>query len=276
MIELLQITNDPELARRCDALGGFRLFVDLELMGKHTRQAGRNTHISSHTMEDVARIKAVLRRARLMVRLNPLHDGTPAEVAAALAGGADLLMLPMFEDAATLRRFAHIVQGHIPRNAAQQNIIVPLLETRGALQSIDEWINTPGLHEVFVGLNDLHLQLGCRFMFEPLAQGHVDRVAALCRARSLPFGFGGVARMHEGQLSGRDVLAEHVRLGSSAVIVSRTFHRSDEPTSFEDAVAQLRHVEAQLHTRSPEQVQAEHENAMKIIAAYASNTPARG
>ena len=33
-----------------------------------------------------------------------------------------------------------------------------------------------------MGLNDLHLSLGHRFMFEPLAQGMVDRVAAAARA----------------------------------------------------------------------------------------------
>jgi hypothetical protein len=271
MIELLQITNDPQLAARCDALGGFRLFVDLELMGKHERQGGRNTHITTHSMADVARIKAVLKRARLMVRLNPLHDGTAQEVAQVLAGGADLLMLPMFSGAATLASFASIVRAQKPRS----NIIVPLLETRGALGSIEQWIDTPGLHEVYVGLNDLHIELGCRFMFEPLAQGHVDRVAKLCEERRLPFGFGGIARMNEGLVTGREVLAEHVRLGSSAVIVSRTFHRSDEPTSFEDAVAELRHTEAQLAQRSESQVQSDHEDTIKKIVACAMSTRAK-
>ena len=54
MLELIQITNDPAFARRCDALGGFRLFVDLERLGKAERQAGRNTFISAHRMDDVA------------------------------------------------------------------------------------------------------------------------------------------------------------------------------------------------------------------------------
>ena len=184
MIELLQITNDPELARRCDALGGFRLFVDLELMGKHERQAGRNTHITSHAVDDVSRIKAVLKNSKLMVRLNPVHAGSAEEVDAVLARGADMLMCPMFHDAATLRRFAALVAGRAP--------IVPLLETQGALESMEQWIDTPGLAEVYVGLNDLHIELGNRFMFEPLAAGHVDRVAAQCKARGLRFGFGGI------------------------------------------------------------------------------------
>ena len=47
MIELIQITNDPAFARRCDALDGMRLWVDLERLGKAERQAGRNTFIST-------------------------------------------------------------------------------------------------------------------------------------------------------------------------------------------------------------------------------------
>ena len=40
MLELIQITNDPAFARRCDALDGMRLWVDLERLGKADRQAG--------------------------------------------------------------------------------------------------------------------------------------------------------------------------------------------------------------------------------------------
>lgn len=82
MMELIQITNDPALAQRCDALAGMRLFVDLERHGKAERQAGRNTFISNHQLDDVGRIKAVLQRAPLMVRVNPLHAGSAAEVQA--------------------------------------------------------------------------------------------------------------------------------------------------------------------------------------------------
>lgn len=263
MIELLQITNDPDFARRCDALPGMRLFVDLERHGKAERQAGRSTFISSHEPRDVGRIKAVLTRSRLMVRLNPLHAGTPAEVDDALARGADCLMLPMFRSAPELAAFSRIVAGRAP--------IVPLLETAQALDSLDAWIATPGLGEVFVGLNDLHLSLGCRFMFEPLAQGLVDRVAAAARRQGLPFGFGGIARLDEGALPGRDVLAEHVRLGSAAVILSRTFHRSDSPRSFEDEVAALRQAEAALALRTPAQQESDRLRVAATVARIAAD-----
>ena len=261
MLDLLQITHDPAFARRCDALDGVRLFVDLERLGKAERQAGRNTFISAHQTDDVGRVKAQLSRSRLMVRVNPLHAGSAAEVDAVLAQGPDLLMLPMFADAGTLARFAAIVDGRCP--------IVPLLETAGALNTLEEWIATPGLAEVFVGLNDLHVSLGQRFMFEPLADGSVDRVAAAAARAGLGFGFGGIARLDEGLLPGRDVLAEHVRLGSRAVILSRTFHRSEALTVFEDEVLALRAAEAQLALRSPQQTEADRLRIAALIRAIA-------
>jgi hypothetical protein len=242
MLELIQITNDPAFARRCDAIGGLRLFVDLERLGKAERQAGRNTFISGHRLEDVARIKAVLQRSRLMVRVNPLNPGTADELDAVLACEPDLVMLPMAQGPLDVASFAHLVGRRAP--------IVVLLETAGALASLDEWIGTPGLAEIYVGLNDLHLSMGLKFMFEPLAGGQVDRVAQAARARGLAFGFGGIARLDEGLLPGRDVLAEHLRLGSGAVILSRTFHRPDSEAVFEDEVAALRDAERQLAARS--------------------------
>lgn len=267
MLELIQITNDPEFARRCDQLAQFRIFVDLERLGKAERQAGRNTFISGHTIDDVGRVKQALRRSRLMVRVNPLHAGTRDEVNAVLARGADLLMLPMFTAAAELAGFASIVAGRAP--------VVPLLETGAALDSLEEWIATPGLAEIYVGLNDLHMSLGHRFMFEPLASGLVERVATAARRRGLPFGFGGIARVDEGLLPGRDVLAEHLRLGSSSVILSRTFHRPGDALSLEEAVAALRRAERELTSRDAAAIEADRVRIAETIRRAAAGAPAR-
>lgn len=268
MIDLIQITHDPDFARRCDALDGMRLWVDLERNGKAERQAGRNTFISTHTLEDVGRVKAVLRHSRLMVRVNPLNPDTDTEVNAVLAQGADLLMLPMFTEAWELQAFCAIVAGRAP--------VVALLETAGAFESLPEWIGTPGLEEVYVGLNDLHLSMGLHFMFEPLALGLVDTVARMTRAQGLRFGFGGIARLDEGLLPGRDVLAEHLRLGSRTVILSRTFHGSGNAGSFEDEVAALRTAEQTLASRSPEQVQADRLRIAETIGGIASRMRRNG
>ena len=253
MIDLLQITNDPALAAHYDALPGMRIFIDLERNGKAERQAGRNTFISEHQLADIAPVKAVLKHSRLMVRVNPLHAATKSEADAALAAGADLLMLPMFRTAAELREFAGIVAGRCAISA--------LLETRGALESLDEWVDTPGLWEVFVGLNDLHVSLGCSFMFEPLAMGLLDQVAATAHRKGLRFGFGGLARLDEGLLPGREVLGEHLRLGSQAVILSRTFREAGGSEPMEVEIATLRKAEAVLATRELAEIE---QNKLKV------------
>lgn len=266
MIELLQITADPVFARRCAALPGLRLFVDLERHGKAERQAGRNSFISTHTLADVAAVRAAAPGTPLMVRLNPLHADTAAEVDAAIARGADRLMLPMFNTAEEIAAFCARVAGRIP--------VTALLETRGALASIERWAGTPGLDEIFVGLNDLHLSLGQRFMFDPLALGILDRVSSVAHGHARRFGFGGIARLDEGLLSGRDVLAEHLRLGSQAVILSRTFQRSDAPEPFESAVSALRAAESELSQRSPVQVEADRVRIATQIRAIAERLAA--
>lgn len=262
VIDFIQITNDPLLARRCDALGGFRLFVDLERLGKPERQAGRNTFISAHTMADVGTIKRALLQSLLMVRLNPMHGGTLAEVNEALAQGADMLMLPMFTRPGELASFCDMVAGRVP--------VVALLETAGALDTLPQWVGTPGLSEVYVGLNDLHLSLGMRFMFEPLAQGLLDDVARWTHAQGLRLGFGGIARVGEGLLPGEDVLAEHLRLGSRAVILSRTFNRPFEAATQESGCLALRQVECRLAQRSAEAIETDRLRIAKIIRGIAN------
>jgi len=77
-------------------------------------------------------------------------------------------------------------------------------------------------------LNDLHLDLGLDFMFQPIADGLLEEPCAALRQASVPFGIGGVAAPGRGLLMPERVLGEHVRLGSSAVILSRSFHGGAE------------------------------------------------
>ena len=268
MIELLQFTNDPTLAQHCDRLaakfGPMRLVIDWERNGKAERQAGRNTFISTHTEEDLHALTALRLRTPVMVRVNPLHAGSAAEVDAAVAGGANRLMLPMFRSAADVEGFVELVAGRLP--------ISLLLEHADAANSIDQWVNGPGFDEVYVGLNDLHLSLGHSFMFEPLANGLVEGLVNRAKAAGKRVGFGGIARMDEGELPGSLVLAEHVRLGSQAVILSRTFHRfdvaGDSMESLDAEVGKLRACEVQCAKRSASEVLADQQQVQAIVANF--------
>ena len=83
--------------------------------------------------------------------------------------------------------------------------------------------------------------------------------------------------MDEGLLPGRCILAEHLRLGSQAVILSRTFNRisgiSDMgrgEASFEDAVRELRSVEHELLRRHPKEVESDRLKVAGLIRQQAA------
>ena len=83
-------------------------------------------------------------------------------------------------------------------------------------------------------MNDLHLALGMKFMFELLADGTVEGLSSKIKAKGIPFGFGGIATLDGGAMPGEMVLKEHYRLGSSMVIVSRSFCNTDQVTDLNE------------------------------------------
>jgi Citrate lyase beta subunit len=260
------ITNVPSLASFVWSNGVDRLFVDLEFNGKVARQGHLSTVISQHSFEDLLAVRRAVPAAEVMARLNPLHAGTKAEVDEAAAIGADVLMLPMFRSAEELREFCSIVDGRCR--------ICPLVETVGAMEDIAAIADLPEISELHIGLNDLHLELGDAFIFEPLASGKVDRMAAVLREAGVRFGFGGVARAGEGLLPAELILAEHVRLGSDAAILSRTFHReADSPDAllaemdFAAEIGKLRQAYEAHKARSPGELDAIHAEVQDRVRA---------
>jgi hypothetical protein len=217
-MKFMLITNKSELVNYAKNCGIGRIFIDLEVNGKQDRQGHLSTLISQHSMSDITKIKKSAPEVELMVRLNPLHSESQYEINCAIERGADLLMLPMFHTAEELKIFSKAVNGRVG--------IIPLVETHSAILDMSNIVKVCGLTEIYIGLNDLHLDMGLKFMFEPLAMGVVDKAVEIIKSAGLSFGFGGVARVGEGFIPGELVLAEHVRLGSSSVILSRTFHKS--------------------------------------------------
>ncbi len=216
VLKLMYITNDPRVARIAVDAGVDRVFVDLEVMGKEERQGHMDSVKSYHTFQDVENIhRAIGTDAQLLVRINPFYEGTAGEIDRAIACGADIVMLPMWKSAWEVAEFVRMVDGRA--------VTLALLETKEADACLDAVLEIPGLDEIHIGLNDLHLSYGQDFLFQPLADGTVDRICEKLRASGKPFGFGGVGRPGKGLLLAEYVLAEHCRLGSDAVILSRSF-----------------------------------------------------
>ena len=215
MLKLMYITNRADIAQIAESAGVDRIFIDLETIGKKERQGGMDTVQSHHTLDDIKTIKNVLSRSELLVRSNPIHSGSKEEIDSIIKNGADIVMLPYFKTMEEVRLFLSYVNGRVKT--------MLLFETPESVEKTDEILALEGIDEVYIGLNDLSLGYNKKFMFELLSDGTVESLCLKFRLSGLPYGFGGVAAIGTGMLPAEAILKEHYRLGSSSVILSRSF-----------------------------------------------------
>lgn len=214
-LNLMILAADPKSAAEAQEAGVDRIFYDLEYIGKAERQRGRDTVKSLNSIDDIPSVRSVLTTSQLLVRTNPIHAYSQSEVDKAIQYGADILMLPMVMDHHDVEQYVKMVNGRAR--------ICIMIETAASMARIDKILSVPGVDEIFVGLNDLHISMNLTFMFELLSGGIVEYIADRCNRAKMPFGFGGIARIGDGLLPSDYILGEHVRLGSQSVILSRSF-----------------------------------------------------
>jgi hypothetical protein len=210
------INNQPDLSNYAFLNGATRIMVDIELNGKKERQSLRDTLISDHKIEDIKGIKKINHNIPVICRINSLHAFTKSEVNNAISSGADFIMLPMFKSLGEVKE----VYDFINKRAK----LILLFETPQSLLRIHQICSSKYFDEAHIGLNDLSLGMGIDFMFELLTSGIVEYMADCFNFYSVPFGIGGIAKFGEGIASSELVMSEHVRLGSTSVILSRSFH----------------------------------------------------
>lgn len=167
----------------------------------------------------------MINSAELLVRINPIHEATEAytsskeEIDGAIANGAEVLMLPYFKTVDEVRIFVELVDGRAKT--------IPLVETLEAVEVIDDILKL-NIDEIFLGLNDLSLGYGKKFMFELLSDGTVEKLCYKFREKGIPYGFGGIAAIGKGLIPSEKVIVEHYRLNSTCVILSRSFCNIDK------------------------------------------------
>ena len=88
-------------------------------------------------------------------------------------------MLPYFRKTDEVKQFVDTVGGR-----AKTMILV---ETKESAENIESFLNIPGIDEVHIGLNDLHLDYGQTFMFELLADGTVERLCKILHERGYKY-----------------------------------------------------------------------------------------
>ena len=265
----MYITNKPAVAKIAESVGIDWIFIDMEFIGKDSRQGGLDTVQNHHTVEDVKNIRRTISKSKLLVRVNPIHGeqenypSSKEEIDAVIEAGADILMLPFFKTVEEVKQFIGYVDGRAKTCL--------LMETVEAANLIDEILEVSGIDMIHLGLNDMHLELGMKFMFELLADGTVEKLGNKIKAKGIPFGFGGVATLDGGALPGSMVLKEHVRLGSSMVIVSRSFCNTDVITDlnevkriFNTGISGLRALEKEVSLADTAYFE---ENRKAVVAA---------
>lgn len=214
-LTLMYITNNTEVGKIAEEAGVDRIFIDLETLGKEERQPNMDTVKSTHQIEDVWKMKNSLQKAELLVRVNKMNPNSPKEIEKVIEQGADIVMLPYFKTLEEIKTFLQIAAGRVKTNL--------LVETPEAVEKLDDILAVPGIDEIHIGLNDLHLGYHRKFMFELLADGTVEEICVKIKRKGIKYGFGGIASIGKGLLPAEHIIKEHYRLGSELVILSRSF-----------------------------------------------------
>lgn len=278
MLNLMYITNDPAVARIAEASGVDRIWVDMEFIGKSARQGGMDTVQLNHTIDDIRTIRAAVTKSEVLVRVNPIHDALPDygdsawEIPTAIDAGADVVMLPFFKTVDEVKTFIDLVDGRAKT--------MLLVETPEAVEVIDDILALDGIDEIHIGLNDLSLGYGMKFMFELLADGTVERLCRKFREKGIPYGFGGIAALGKGMLPAENVIREHYRLGSTRAILSRSFCNTSIVTDlsqidqvFHSGMADIRALESECAAHAPEDeyfTENQHQVALAVQVIHAS------
>jgi hypothetical protein len=269
--KLMYITNQKDIAKIAESSGVDRIFVDLEYIGKNLRQGGMDTVQNHHTPADVAEIKKVLSSAELLARINPIHEktndyfSTEIEIDEVISAGADIIMLPYFKTPYEVKRFIKAV------NKRAKTML--LFETVDSIHNIDDILAIDGIDEVYIGLNDLSLDYGKKFLFALLADGTVEKISNKFKEKNLPFGFGGLASLNGGLLPGKHILAEHFALESSCVILSRAFCNTakiqdlnDVAEIFKNGVKEIREYSAFCSNQSSDFFEQNHAITQTLVS----------
>ncbi len=231
-LKLMYITNDPSVAKIAESAGVDRIFVDMEYIGKSDRQGGMNTVQNHHTIDDIKRVRRVLTTAELLVRVNPIHEAgeqycsSKEEIDATIEAGADIVMLPFFKTVEEVQLFLSYIDGRAKT--------MLLLETPGAVEVVDNILALDGIDFIHIGLNDLSLGYGKKFMFQLLADGTVESLCRRIGKKGIAYGFGGIAALGGGAIPAEMVIREHYRLGSDSAILSRSFCDTNRITDLKE------------------------------------------
>ena len=256
MFDLILFYTTIENAKRAVESKISYLILDFEQREKSERQAGFDTQINQHTVDDLALVKREI-DLPIICRCNEVNADTKHELEQILAHEPDEILLPMVRTLDEVDQVLGIVQGRCG--------VGVMIETAEAM-TIMNTLNTYPLTRVYIGLNDLWISRQTAHLFVSLADGTVDKIRAAFT--NIPLGFGGLTLPDHGSpLRCYHLIHEMQRLGCSFSFLRRSFYRDIQGV---DWLAGVDSIHAKLEasaTRSLIQQAADQRLAIKAIHA---------
>lgn len=256
---LLMFSASPAVIGPAEEGGAGGFVVDWENKGKVERQNGFDTQINFDTADDLRRVVSqtalpVLCRVNHAGGTDQILPETLDEIDTAIELGAGEVLLPLVRTPREVERVLRHIGGRIPLGI--------LIETIGAVGHARELGQLP-LSRVYVGLNDLAIERGTRNLFEPIADGTLDRVREHIH---VPFGFAGATLPDRGHpIPARLLLNEFAYLRCSYTFLRRSFLADSAGIGIPEALRRIRLAAAEAYAVPAGERERMHEELVRTI-----------
>ena len=190
------------------------IFVDLEIIGKEKRQGHTSSLISRHTKEDISNMRPIVRRNKLGVRMNPIHQNSLNEINSVIKRGADVLMLPMFKKVNEVNTFLELVNDRCKVDL--------LFETVESIKNIEKFPLSK-IRNIHFGINDLSLELNLPHLYYCFFEEIFLKAASFLKNSNKEFGIGGIGSINAKPIDPGLILNANNTLNSNRLILSRSF-----------------------------------------------------
>jgi hypothetical protein len=259
-LQLVLFSHDLDYAAAATAAGMNSIVVDWEWSGKSVRQFGFATEINRGTEADLISMRRRI-RGNLICRINNGPNQRVREALRAAELGADEIWLPMVRSVSEVEECIAALAGRCALSI--------LCETAQAMALAKEWAQLP-LSRVYIGLNDLQIDLRSANLFSALCDGTID---AFRDHYPGPLGFAGVTRPDLGRpVPCRLLLAEMARQSCCFAVARRTFRADVPQADIAGATRPLRTLFAELLQRDTQAIADDHAT---LCAHIARLTPPR-
>lgn len=228
-LELMLFTHDADLARKAEASGIDRIVVDFENREKIHRQSGHGLEINQATLADLKKVRAAI-KIPILVRVNPIFNGSREEIHSVVGEGADIIMLPMFRTMMEVDTFINISGDTVKKSL--------LFETKASVTLAQE-LAPLSFDEYYIGLNDMAIDFQLPSAFDVLKLDVISRIRNAIPHRR--FGFGGITIVGKGEpLKSTEIMDVMAQKGCTLAILRRAFKRDVCGRSMEVEVKKIR------------------------------------